>query len=215
MRKKIALIAAMALLLLGYCAPTFAQTTQTFNISSHLPSSPLGISLVTPNLQPSQIFSPVILTTNTTGGAAGYTYLWTPSTGLNDPTLPSPELTYDTTVTSYTVTVTDANGCTSDAVLTIDFSTSAAGASALPVSLSIFPNPNDGSFHLSLKGQPLDAPLQVFVSDVVGREVYREGEFRFTGQLDRDIDLSALGSGIYFLSLRAGNAHTTEKLVIK
>lgn len=214
MRKKIALLAALTLLAVGYGTSTFAQT-QTFSISSNLPSSPLAVSLVNPNLQPSQIFSPVVLTTTTTGGLPNLSYQWSPTTGLNDPTLPSPELTYDTTVTMYTVTVTDANGCTSTATLTIDFSTSLNGPSALPVSLSIYPNPNGGTFHLSMKGKPMNEPLEMRVSDIVGKEVHREASIKFNGQLDRDLDLRELGSGIYFLTFRSGEAQATQKLVIK
>ncbi len=52
------------------------------------------------------------------GGEPGYTYLWSPSAGLDDPasaiTRAEPLVT-----TTYTVLVTDANGCTATASLTI------------------------------------------------------------------------------------------------
>ena len=214
MRKKIALIAALTLLAVGYGSTTFAQT-QTFSISSNLPSSPVDITLANPSLQPTQIFSPVTLTTTTTGGLPTLSYQWSPTTGLNDPTLPSPTLTYDTTVTSYTVTVTDANGCTSSATLNIDFSVSASNPSLLPVSMSIFPNPNSGMFRLSLQGKPLNEPLDLLVADIVGKQVHEEQGIKFTGQLDRELDLRVLESGVYFLTIRSGEARTTQKLVIK
>lgn len=44
-------------------------------------------------------------------GTAPYTYSWSPSTGLNDPTLANPDASPAVT-TQYTVLVTDANGCT-------------------------------------------------------------------------------------------------------
>lgn len=47
-------------------------------------------------------------------GLPPYTYDWTPSTGLSDPTLANPEAS-PTTTTQYTVVVTDANGCISNA----------------------------------------------------------------------------------------------------
>jgi autotransporter-associated beta strand protein len=48
-----------------------------------------------------------------TGGSdiGTYTYSWTPTTGLNDPTLANPTASPATT-TAYAVTVTDANSCT-------------------------------------------------------------------------------------------------------
>jgi hypothetical protein len=55
-----------------------------------------------------------------TGGTAPYTYSWTPTTGLDDATAANPTAEIGST-TTYTVTVTDANGCTASAsvVLTV------------------------------------------------------------------------------------------------
>ncbi len=62
-------------------------------------------------------------TPTATGGSADYTYLWTPSTGLNDATIANPTATPNTT-TSYTVAVTDnISGCTvatDEVVITIN-----------------------------------------------------------------------------------------------
>jgi hypothetical protein len=56
--------------------------------------------------------SPVALggSPTATGGSPGYTYLWTPATGLNSATVANPVVTTIGT-TIYTVTVTDINGC--------------------------------------------------------------------------------------------------------
>jgi hypothetical protein len=52
-----------------------------------------------------------------TGAAGPFTYLWSPSSGLSDPTAANPAATI-TAATTYTVTVTDTNGCTgSDSVV--------------------------------------------------------------------------------------------------
>ena len=45
-------------------------------------------------------------------GLPPYEYEWSPATGLNDNTIPNP-YTFNTNGTSYCVTATDANGCTS------------------------------------------------------------------------------------------------------
>ncbi len=47
-------------------------------------------------------------------GPAGSTYSWSPSVSLNDPTLANP-IASPATTTTYTVVVTDANGCTNTA----------------------------------------------------------------------------------------------------
>ncbi len=53
-----------------------------------------------------------------TGGEAGYTYKWTPLTGLDDSNIKTPTAKPAVT-TTYTVTVTDANGCTATSNVTI------------------------------------------------------------------------------------------------
>ncbi len=48
----------------------------------------------------------------------GYTYEWSPSAGLNDPTIPNPTATPEET-TTYVLTVTDEGGCTATRTVTI------------------------------------------------------------------------------------------------
>jgi len=52
------------------------------------------------------------------GGTAPYTYSWTPTTGLNNAGIANPTASPSVT-TTYTVTVTDSNGCTDDADVTV------------------------------------------------------------------------------------------------
>ena len=55
-----------------------------------------------------------------TGGLSAYTYSWTPTTGLDDPTVAQPTAS-PTATTTYTLTVTDSLGQTANdtAVVTI------------------------------------------------------------------------------------------------
>jgi len=58
------------------------------------------------------------LTASASGGEPGYTYLWSPATGLSDPAVANPTAKPAVT-TTYTVLVTDINGCTATSSLTI------------------------------------------------------------------------------------------------
>lgn len=72
------------------------------------PASPLVASITPPPAQcPGEKFQ---IFGNATGGTPPYTYVWTPATGLSNPTTQNPFVTYVIS-TSYTVIVTDANGC--------------------------------------------------------------------------------------------------------
>ena len=53
------------------------------------------------------------------GGNTNYSYNWSPATGLDDPTINNPTATISST-TPYTVTLTDAGGCSIDRTQTIN-----------------------------------------------------------------------------------------------
>jgi gliding motility-associated-like protein len=70
--------------------------------------------------------SPVQLTGSATGGTGGgYTYSWFPATGLNNPNIQNPVYTSPAglnqgDIVTFTLTVTDANGCISTDLVTIE-----------------------------------------------------------------------------------------------
>lgn len=71
-------------------------------------------------------------TTSSTIGTtpiSGYTYSWSPSTGLNSTTLAQPTANPSTT-TTYTVTVTGTNGCTATDVVIVNVNTTPPTANA-------------------------------------------------------------------------------------
>jgi hypothetical protein len=56
---------------------------------------------------------------NASGGSeSGYSYSWSPTTGLDNPALPNPNASPNQT-TDYTLTVTDGNGCTASDEVTV------------------------------------------------------------------------------------------------
>ena len=74
-------------------------------------------------------------TVNVSGGVAactdGYTFSWTPTTGLDDPNTCNPVATV-TEATTYTVTATNANGCSSSSTVEVTVETADADADGTP-----------------------------------------------------------------------------------
>ncbi|MCS6905204.1 MAG: fibronectin type III domain-containing protein [Bacteroidia bacterium] len=70
----------------------------------------------------------------------GVTYLWSPTTGLNNPNIMNPVAT-PTTTTVYTVTVTNANGCQASSTITLQVNnpgeTCEVRASATPSTVNV------------------------------------------------------------------------------
>jgi hypothetical protein len=80
------------------------------------------------------------------GGTPPYTYLWSPAMGLDDPTLPNPTASPAAT-TTYTVTVTDANGCQDTDAMTVTVGAEEVGF------LDIKPGSCPNSFNPRSKGK--------------------------------------------------------------
>ncbi len=114
---------------------------------------------------------------------------------------------------TYTVTITDANGCEDTASATVDaggFAVSTENIASLG-SLSIAPNPTKGNTVLNVNfTETVD--LNIRLTNTVG-QVISVQEFVNTSAETVDFNLNELPSGVYFLSLQVGNEIHTERLI--
>ncbi|MCX8081073.1 MAG: T9SS type A sorting domain-containing protein, partial [Bacteroidia bacterium] len=79
--------------------------------------------------------------------------------------------------------------------------------------LQIFPNPSNGNITLNI-GLDNFRNINISVTNLLGKEVYRTSlENYLTGM--HTLDLSALNSGVYFLSIQSGENTHTEKIIIR
>lgn len=104
--------------------------------------------------------------TVTLNGSGGTSYSWSPSTDLSCTNCQNPEATPDLT-TTYMVTVTDGNGCSSTASVTI----TVTGEGFIWVPNAFSPNGDGENDVLFVRGAGLET-LQFFVYDRWGEKVF-------------------------------------------
>ena len=138
------------------------------------------------------------------GGTGDYTYGWEGPGG--------PYETEDIaglTDGTYSLTVTDENGCEEIEVVTL----TTVGLTEVEGALGIafMPNPTSGWLTLELNQFVEGAILEVF--DGAGRRVFRQEGMTIAGQLQ--LDFGSLSDGVYQVRLTAGDSHAVQRLVVR
>jgi hypothetical protein len=107
--------------------------------------------------------------------------------------------------TTYTVTGTDVNGCSEQAIVT-QITDVCTGVNTIgnSISLGVYPNPNQGEFMVET-----NVGINVSVINSLGQVVYSEK----TTSLKTTINISHLNNGIYFVKATAGGEQHTLKLI--
>ena len=157
--------------------------------------------------------SPAVITTgtqtntgsaiaNASGGQGPYTYQWSNgATGI---------IVENLTRGDYTVTITDANGCTGVTDFYIDYPT----ATEFPAYLNlfrIFPNPSNGIFKVDLLFSN-SITVYLKIVDLTGRTIFSTRE---TGnEIGVDVDISSAAAGTYFLMLETEHWEVVKPLVL-
>jgi len=140
--------------------------------------------------------SPVTLGGNpaATGGTGSYSYLWEPSTGLSNATIPNPVLN-PTETTLYTLTIIDLAGCTvADQVLvTVTEMIHEQGYKEV----QLFPNPSDQVITICF--DPNLGITYYTVLDYGGRMLNHQRIM--AGNDNIELDISILPKGSYILKL--------------
>jgi PKD repeat protein len=110
---------------------------------------------------------------------------------------------------NYTVQVTDSNGCTGSS----NMLTSIREGQGLNASVSVYPNPGDGHFTLSLDVKEYGI-YQVRVTDLTGRVILTE-QITSGGAAGHEMDLSGFGQGMYLLDVTGPQGNAVKKLFVE
>lgn len=138
------------------------------------------------------------------GGTAPYTYAW--SNGATTASVDS--LIFG----NYTVTITDANGCSETASVAINFPVNTNNLTVMG-NISMFPNPTNGqvTLNVALK-QTSDLTITIF--NAIGQEVFTLHEGT-TDNVQTQFDMSQMAGGVYMVRFAAGNDVVTKRLIVR
>lgn len=78
---------------------------------------------------------------------------------------------------------------------------------------SVFPNPNKGEFKISISGLNNTA-VKLTVCDLLGKAVYEQKGESINGTFVKDLQLSELPNGVYFVNINNGDKTLTRKIMI-
>jgi|GEM_PF-1327524 len=80
--------------------------------------------------------------------------------------------------------------------------------------LNVYPNPSNGSVNLAWNGNG-SSPMEINIIDIQGKKVFNQTILSMDGYQSRNIDLSMLNAGIYFVQTTINGNYEQLKLVIK
>ena len=75
-----------------------------------------------------------------------------------------------------------------------------------PLTMNVFPNPAEGKVNVNFEGKG-----NITVSNMLGQTVYHVENV----ENQKEISLNNMATGVYFVTVRSGNATATQKLIVK
>ena len=145
-----------------------------------------------------------IVLSSPTAGAAPYTFLW--SNGLSRDSI------VNLAPGDYTVTMTDAKGCTEIRTVTVKRSTVSTNDPTSAINrLTLAPNPTTNSATLAVEfNRPVDTRVQIF--NTMGQLLYQTAA-KAAEQQTFDLDMTNRPAGVYLIRVTAENRSHVVRLV--
>ncbi len=113
---------------------------------------------------------------------------------------------------NYAVIVTEAGTC-SDTSACVNVIVTGIASNAAQV-VSIYPNPSNGVFTLNISNA-LSNQVVISIMDIQGKIVYSESDKNVSAQYNKQINLTNLAKGIYYVKLSIGSEVQIQKLIIQ
>ena len=109
---------------------------------------------------------------------------------------------------------TDANGCSNIATVIVQVNACVGFVeNTLANGVSVYPNPNNGSFTLSVNANVAD--LIIKITDMQGRVVYASVENNVNAGFVKQISLDTQSSGMYLMHIITNGEQQTKKIAVQ
>jgi len=143
--------------------------------------------------------------------SVAFNYLW--STGSTSPTISAsgPISTSNT----YTVTVTDGNGCSNKDTIAVyfDVCNGLSNHSSNEI-LIAYPNPTTGKITLEINSTN-EKSFQISITDIVGREIMKRNVQSIFGKNSIPMDLSSYSRGVYYIQIQDSEARDNLRITVQ
>lgn len=80
--------------------------------------------------------------------------------------------------------------------------------------MNFYPNPNTGRFNLSFN-LPEKGDAEINIMNMDGKNVYKEKLTSFSGNYDKEIDISKNAKGVYFVKVEQGKHSQVKKIILE
>lgn len=148
-------------------------------------------------------------------GNQGATYRW--STGSTNRYLTTSTTGIGFDVQTYSVVVTNQNGCSNTATINLTFSfDNCVGVEdhSRKLEFSVYPNPAHGTFHILVVNT--EADINMDLMNMIGTKFLSVCFHKPHGSLiEHEVDISTLPPGIYFLRIRSEKLSDCIKLIVQ
>lgn len=139
------------------------------------------------------------------GGTSPYIYSW--SDGATTSSVSGLQ------AATYTLTVTEANGCLGITTATVDCVTGIK-ESENTLSLNISPNPSNGNFILDCKFEKSDRAI-ISLNTILGETVMLIDDVRPDRIYKKQVDTGHISGGIYFLIVQQDHQRLVRKVIVR
>ena len=114
---------------------------------------------------------------------------------------------------TYTVTITDANGCSTVETYTVSNTTSINQSAATNWTVNLYPNPAETTAIIDVQ-LSVSADVQIRLVNVTG-QLLETVNYSATQSIQHTVNVQDLPSGVYMVQILADKETTTRRLVVK